>query len=163
MKVQSFALLSLIIIIMLSGILSPANAQDTPKAVLFAGSPGGGDTILIEHLQGLGLEVVVQDAEEVTLEEAEKYSMIYISESISSGDIGDRLNQITTPIMSSEHYLSDDMGIAGTETDVDYGQTERRFQQLTLVDNQHQLAAGLSGNVQVYKKKWKIQLYSTRR
>jgi len=156
MKVQTFALLSLIIIIMSIGILSPANAQDAPKAVLFVGSPGGGDAILIEHLQGLGLEVIVQDAEAVTPEDAEKYSMIYISESISSGDIGDRLNQTTTPMMSSEHYLSDDMGIAGDLTDEDYGQTERKYQQVTIVDAQHPLAAGFSGDVQVYKKNGKF-------
>jgi hypothetical protein len=58
--------------------------------------------------------------------------------------------------MSSEHYISDDMGIAGAETDVDYGQTPRIYQQLAVVDDGHPLAAGFSGNVEVYRKKGKF-------
>ena len=90
------------------------------------------------------------------IETAENYSMIYVSESISSGDIATKLNQTSTPVMCSEHYISDDMGIAGAVTDEDYGQTARKYQQLTIADDQHPLAAGLTGDATVYRKNGKF-------
>ena len=99
-----------------------APAQDIAAIVLAnAEFPNVSDQALIDHLeQDLGMEVIRidQDDDEFTKNEtldSEEPDVIFIQESVSSGNVNTQLNNRPEPIIVHEPYLYDDMGfVVGT-------------------------------------------------
>ena len=99
-----------------------APAQDIAAIVLAnAEFPNVSDQALIDHLeQDLGMEVIRidQNDDEFTKNETldnEEPDVIFIQESVGSGNVNTQLNGRPEPIIVHEPYLYDDMGfVAGT-------------------------------------------------
>ena len=109
-----FRAISLCILLLIVGMGWALSASAEPTySVLFVGTTSGGDAILIEHLQGQGLNVAVKDAKETQPADAELYSLIYVSESVSSDKVADKFKATSTPVIFAEHYVADDMEFAG--------------------------------------------------
>ena len=72
--------------------------------------------------------------------------LVYISESVGSGDIKDEITEIPTPIIVAEPYAWDEMGLiigGGTNQVPDSAN-------ITIIYPGHPMAAGYSGDVPVY-------------
>ncbi|MHC4436818.1 MAG: hypothetical protein ACYS3S_05620, partial [Planctomycetota bacterium] len=106
------------------------------------------DAIIKSFLEGLGHTVTYIDdnEDEATTEEAAAAAdLVYISETVSSGQIREEITEIETPMIITEAWAWDEMGL----TQGGGGGTEVASTDITIVDPGHYLAASLSGTVQV--------------
>jgi len=106
------------------------------------------DLVIGDFLTGLGHEVIYYDdneSEADTEVAAADADLVYISESVSSGQIRTEITEIETPMIIAEAWAWDEMGLThggGGGGDVDATDIE-------IVNAGHFLAAGLSGSVAV--------------
>jgi hypothetical protein len=113
--------------------------DDTTKA---------GDDALKGFLEGLGHTVTYFDddaTEDETEEAAAAADLVFISESVSSGKVRTEITEVATPMVITEAWAYDEMGLTigtGEGTNVTTPNIE-------IVAPGHQLAAGLSGTVPV--------------
>jgi hypothetical protein len=107
-----------------------------------------GDDALKAFIEGLGHTVTYFDDdenEEDTEIAAAAADLVFISESVSSGDIRTEITEIETPMVITEAWGFDEMGLTlGTGEGVNVETTE-----IEIVNPEHPLAAGLSGTVSV--------------
>ena len=100
------------------------------------------------YLEGLGHTVTYIDdnEDEATTEAAAAAAdLVYISESVSSGGIREEITEIETPMIITEAWAWDEMGL----TSGGGGGTEVASTDITIVKPDHFLAAGLNGTVPV--------------
>ncbi|HOX02491.1 MAG TPA: Ig-like domain-containing protein [Candidatus Paceibacterota bacterium] len=133
-----------------------------PLWILFvvnAATPNVPDTAVRDHLASLGNTVTTRAATSASGIPALRdhattndYDLIIVSESISSGNVGNAFRDLAKPVIANESFIFDDMALTGTVTTNDFGiftyiglQTN-----ITIIDAAHPLAAGLSGDVPVY-------------
>ena len=114
-----------------------------------------GDKIFLEFFQSLGLEVVIKDNKSIEFEDSETVDIIYVSESCDSKKVSDTFYYAEVPFISAEHYIADDMSFCGYIINTDYGQTDPKYTQVSIVDKEHFLAAGLTGLVNVFSENGK--------
>jgi DNA-binding protein YbaB len=107
------------------------------------------DELLRARLVSLGFDVEVRKAPSSTTADANGRTLILISESISSGDVGTKFTNSTVPLIACEPAILDDLKMTGTNASPgpDFG-TELHETQLQITGG-HPLAAGLSGLVTV--------------
>ena len=111
-------------------------------------NPGGGDADVIDRLKNkLGFQVVVQPAGQTTANDATGKAVVLISETVSSGQVADKFKNAAVPVISWEPWVYDDMQMTGKTSNTDYGKYDG--QSLTIMDESHEMSAGLSGDVQV--------------
>ncbi|MCI0584227.1 MAG: hypothetical protein L0227_15305, partial [Chloroflexi bacterium] len=102
-----------------------SDPDDCPgKAVIILAnpaSPPAGDRAMIDRLeQEFGMETVLVDdndpeASKIAVIEAELPTLIFVFESVSSGNVAAQLNDRPEPVIFHEPFLYDDMGfVAGT-------------------------------------------------
>jgi len=106
------------------------------------------DAIIKSFLEGLGHTVtyIDDDEDEATTEEAAAAAdLVYISESVSSGQIRDEITEVATPMIITEAWAWDEMGL----TEGGGGGTEVASTDITIVNPEHYLAASFIGTVQV--------------
>ncbi|MFC0210863.1 hypothetical protein ACFFK0_00110 [Paenibacillus chartarius] len=151
----------LAMLLMLAGLMAAlagcAASQETAvrgKKALFVGKEGGGDAIVVKHLKTLGYEVAVVADKELTAEAAEAYSLVFVSSTVNSGRVGNKLIASKTPVIYAESQNLGDIGFAGKATDEDNGDYSGRT--VTIRDAKHPMAAGLQGDIDVYKADGKI-------
>ncbi len=107
-----------------------------------------GDDALKAFLEALGQTVTYMDdgESEAAMEAAAAAAdVVFISESCGSGSIHSKINEIEVPIVAGEPWGWDEMGLThggGAGTDV-------TSTDITIVNPEHYLAAGLSGTVTV--------------
>ncbi len=106
------------------------------------------DALIGDFLESLGHTVTYFDAseDEAAMEAAAAAAdLVWISESVGSGDVANKITEIEVPIVVGEPYCWDEMGMtrAGGSTS-DVATTD-----ITIVSPGHFLAAGLSGTVPV--------------
>ncbi len=111
-----------------------------------AGFPN--DALIGDFLESLGHTVTYFDASEdeaATETAAAAADLVWISESVGSGDVANEITEIEVPMVVGEPYCWDEMGMtrAGGSTS-DVATTD-----ITIVSPGHFLAAGLSGTVPV--------------
>jgi N-acetylneuraminic acid mutarotase len=114
------------------------------QALFVVGSTvlNSGDAKIKTRLENMGFTVqVIQDTAATQTTTTGK-NLVVISSTVGSGNIGNRLTNVTVPILNWEPFLQDDLQMVGTSLGSVSGQT-----QLTIVAPSHPLAAGLSGNV----------------
>ena len=107
-----------------------------------------GDAALRIFLEGLGHTVTLLDddeSEEVTEEAAAAAEVVFISESVSSGAIRTEITEIETPMVITEAWGWDEMGL----TLGGGGGSEVATADIDILTPGHPLAAGLSGTVSV--------------
>ncbi|MHC4507624.1 MAG: CBM96 family carbohydrate-binding protein [Planctomycetota bacterium] len=110
-----------------------------------------GDDAIKAFFERLGHAVtyIDDDANEPSTEaKAAAADLVYISESVGSGDIRDEITEIATPIIVAEPYAWDEMGLT-TGTPQAVNQVPLSVN-ITVVGVGHPLAAGYSGDVPVF-------------
>jgi hypothetical protein len=110
------------------------------------------DAEVIARLEELGFAVTPVYSKDVTGAEAVDYDFIYMSESTRSDTLKAKFIATEKPILSCEMWIGDDMGFTGTEEGIDYGNLEYEYSAINIVKPDHPLAAGLSGEVEVYSR-----------
>jgi hypothetical protein len=108
------------------------------------------DTLTLVHLNNRGFTVTVLSDSVTFPSDTVGKAVVYISSSIDSKEVGDRLRDVSVPIVVSESYLFDNMGFTGPTLDIDYGVSANDQDSINILNSSHQLAAGLSGVTQVY-------------
>ena len=107
-----------------------------------------GDDMLKAFIEGLGHTVTYfdDDEDEATTEEAAAAAdVVFISESVSSGSIRTEITEIETPMVITECWGWDEMGLTlGDGAGLEVATTE-----IEIVEPGHPLAAGLTGTVSV--------------
>jgi hypothetical protein len=110
--------------------------------------PGGADDILKVFMEGLGHTVTMFDdgeSEADTEIAAAAADMVFISESVGSGEIRTEITEIETPMVITECWGWDEMGLTlGDGAGQDVVTTD-----IEIVAPEHHLAAGLSGTISV--------------
>lgn len=100
----------------------------------------------VDRLIAQGHTVIVRDQFEVGIGDAAGKDLIVISDSISSGNVGDTFTNVALPVVTWESGLYDDMQLTGTVVGVDYNYINAQTQ-LDIVDSSHPLAGGLTTGV----------------
>jgi hypothetical protein len=108
-----------------------------------------GDDMLKAFIEGLGHTVTYFDDEEdeaTTEIAAAEADLVFISESVSSSQIRTEITEIETPMVITESWGWDEMGLitGGGEDAPDVATTD-----IEIVTPEHPLAAGFSGTVSV--------------
>ncbi|MGD2093440.1 MAG: Ig-like domain-containing protein [Phycisphaerales bacterium] len=111
-------------------------------------NPCEGDKTTKKFFEKLGHKVVFFDDDEneaATQAAALKANLVYISESVSSDKINSEIKEIPTPMIIAEPYCFDEMGMSTVE-----GQNQScNSLNITIVNPNHPLAAGYSGDVAI--------------
>lgn len=133
---------------------APAAPAPLPMAppngfkVLFVGGGtpiSGKDTAAFERLRSFGYEVVYYaDHEPQPSPELPKFDIVFIAESVGSGNILAKYKTTEKPVIVAEAYLFDDMGFAGPTADADFG-FDVATTSLNFLLAKHPIAGGLDG------------------
>lgn len=103
------------------------------------------------HLDSLGYNVTFRDQSEA-LPKANAYDLIIISSTVGSQDFEGKYKDVTTPILSWENDILDDLRYTGRNKDVDFGEVTKEHY-IWIVNAPHPLAAGLPAGINsVYRK-----------
>ncbi|MBN2593725.1 MAG: hypothetical protein JXA81_09480 [Sedimentisphaerales bacterium] len=110
---------------------------------------GPGDEALRVFIEGLGHTVIMFDDDETEADTevaAAEADLVFISESVSSSKIREEITEIETPMVITESWGWDEMGLitGGGEDAPDVATTN-----IEIVEPGHPLAAGLSGTASV--------------
>jgi hypothetical protein len=105
------------------------------------------DLRLKQRLEKLGFAVTVKSDDGVKASDANGKSLVLISESVLSTNVGTKLRDVSVPVITNDVRLFDDMGLTGKTLDKDYGSVEQNTVSITAPG--HSLAAGLTGTVTV--------------
>ena len=125
-----------------------------PGELLFVVGPstlGAADSAAQARLTGLGFTVVVKTGVTVQAADAAGRSLVVVSSSVKSTDVGTRLRDVAVPVMLWEPALFDDMLMTGPRENRDFGTRECQIK-LDIVKPAHPIAsdAGLgAGQVPV--------------
>ncbi len=106
------------------------------------------DTLIKDFLESLGHTVTYfdDDEDEAAMEAAAAAAdLVYISESVGSSAVREKITEIETPIIVGEPYAWDEMGM----THGGGGTSDVATTDITIVSPGHPMAAGLSGTVTV--------------
>ena len=106
-----------------------------------------GDAAVFGHLLGAGYEVRLLDDGLATPADADGAAFVFIASSIHSYTLGNTFTDVAVPVWVAKPWLLDDMDMTGTAGGTDYGTVLSAT--VTIVDDGHPLAAGLSGEVTV--------------
>jgi hypothetical protein len=124
------------------------------KKALFVGRESGGDALTVKHLKTLGFEVAVTADKELTADEALKYALVFVSSTVNSGRVSNKLIASPVPVIYAESQNLGDVALSGKSTDEDNGDFTGKT--VAIKDANHPIAAGLKGNVDIYKQDGKI-------
>ncbi len=104
------------------------------------------DARLKAALEELGFTVTTKADTAVSASDAGSRSLIVISESTLSENVGNKFASVAVPVVVLEPSLFDDMNLAGSAWGTDYGDLPKQ-NRLRVSDRSSPLAAGLSGSV----------------
>ena len=122
MKKTVLSLTTVLLIVCTIIALSIPSMAAVPTYLFITGVENVIDEPLIARIKALGFDVAVKsDTEFNAAADSVGKVAIYISESVSSGNIVDSFNNIAVPIITSEAYIYDDMGLTLPTTDTDFG------------------------------------------
>jgi hypothetical protein len=127
-----------------------------PRAILVVGDT---DLIVsdqaIEERLAAQLPVDVVSEADVTPEQAAAAALVVITSTASERGLGDRLRDVPVPVMLLEPNLMGLMRFTARDDD-EHAATGRSETRLSIIDSDHELAAGYSGNVAVYRAPWRL-------
>ncbi len=134
-----YVLISLTLIFLISSVT--ASAQ---KLILVGKNDpiNDNDLILMERIQRMGLEVEYHSEPETHPVPLGGAACVFISESVTSGNIGPTYTDVDVPVVTSEGGLIDDlmMGVGENSGDVTA---------IEIVDPNHSITQGFSGQVEI--------------
>jgi len=149
-----FGFFTSLIVVLLCLVSSPALAQLDSLFCLFVGTgeEQGGEVAMMTYLEDMGFLIDYFSGDEVVGADAMNYDLVFVHESLMSSSVGDKFKEEATPLISTEFYISDDMGLSGMTQDTDFGQLgDGAATSIFIQEPDHPLAAGLEGEVQVYE------------
>lgn len=122
----------------------PISAAAPVYLFLTSGTDATIDETLIARIKSLGFDVEVKthDTFDAAADSAGKVA-VYISESVTSGNILDAFKDITVPVVFSEAYLIEDMGLCGPTDSVDFG-SNTNHSRATVIKPDHPIMKGVS-------------------
>ena len=130
-----------------------------------------------EFIESLGHEVEFFDTSGTIdidqIEAAEEFDLVYIAESLGSGTTHDGvetfIKEVETPQLWAEAYAWDEAAMTADEQFIDFGNTQRANPDedpsedtidgqthLIIKDPNHPMAAGFTGEVQVYEEEYSL-------
>jgi Subtilase family len=120
-----------------------------PHALLVvgAGVAPASDSLLANRLTGMGFLVTQMNADSCTAEVAEGVSLVVISESSPSSDVGDGFTESRVPVLTLEPALQDDLGMVAGEWQVTHGELAAGTR--LFVNRGNALSAGLADEMSV--------------
>jgi len=128
---------------------TPSEPYPSGQALLVVGSVAlsTSDLALHTRLSSLGFQIFVADDAASTTADATGKSLVVVSESSTSGDVGEKFVNVAIPVISLEPSLYDEFRMAPVPTawDAEIGDDEQ--QSHLVFTGMHPLAAGLSGSV----------------
>ena len=87
------------------------------------------------------------DDNDATEADANAASFVYVSSSVNSTVLGSTFASVAVPVWVAKPWSLDDMGMTAPVSGIDYGTTRASF--VSIVDDSHPLASGLTGDVTV--------------
>jgi hypothetical protein len=115
-----------------------------------AGKYKKGDNRVCARLLKAGYTVTALADDVVTPADAEGKDLVILSDSVDDARLGDAFRPVPVPILCSEPYQLDNLGMTFPAQGTDYGKVDAR-RDMKIKDPSHSLAAGLSGSVAVSK------------
>ncbi len=109
------------------------------------------DQTIKKHLEGRGFNVIVKQDKLVKTEDANGKALVFLSESARSREVNSKFSDVAVPVICSEPWLFNELGMTGQTKKVDFGRKSRQ-KDLTIVNPDHPLAASLSDNIKVSSK-----------
>jgi subtilisin family serine protease len=113
--------------------------------VLFvrAATPTAGDNVLRDRLIAVGFDVTEKADTQLVTADATGKDLVVVSETVTSGNIGTKLTNVTVPVLSLEPSILDDLLMTGLSLGNDFG-TVANQTQVNIIDPSLPLAAGLA-------------------
>lgn len=154
-KKSSFMIAVVILLFMAAcSFSSPAQTKPVSQKALFVGRESGGDALVIKHLKTMGYQVEVIADKELTAEKAVGHTFVFVSSTVNSGKVSNKLKASPIPVMYAESQNIGDLDLSGRETDTDNGDFAGKSVEIQAPE--HPIAAGLKGQVDIYKENGKI-------
>jgi hypothetical protein len=132
-----------------AGGYSEANAK---KIMLIRKKEGSGDPFIISHLKKLGYQVMDIVDSDFTVDKANGYGVIYVSESVNSSKIDPKLKTSTVPVVYAKAQSASDAGLVGIQK---FG-LDDAVKTIQIIDSKHPIAAGLKDTVALYKEDGRV-------
>ncbi len=108
-----------------------------------------GDTAILDRMESLGYEVVTASHTDVDSTWADGMNLVYVSSTVSSGNITNKFKNVEVPVIMIEPYAQDDMGMTlDTDATRHFQPTQRP---MVIRAEGHFLAAGLTGIVEPFE------------
>lgn len=107
------------------------------------------DLAIFERLEMLGCHVAVIDDDQISNIDLQQQNLLFISATCVPTRVKSAFQAVELPIIVSEYQLFDDMNMSGNRLNSDYGRIEGSA--LSIVDNSHPAAGGLTGEIVVYR------------
>ena len=142
-------------IVYVSAVVAMVMALSAPTAdaevILFIGggdsATSGADGAVYSHLVDAGYSVVYKKAGSATSADADGKDAVVISSTVSSGDVRKKYHNAAVGVLNWEEAL---MKTSEGDFQMASSTSKPSATQLTIVDDAHPLAAGLTGTVTVY-------------
>jgi hypothetical protein len=109
---------------------------------------GDHDQPFYDVLIGLGAEITVVQGDLSTAADADGMCLVVVSASVAGSDVAGKFRDVTVPFVTWEYAIYDDMQMTGVAQGTDFGPADPE-EDVTIVDQAHPMAAGLSGTVAV--------------
>ncbi|MGD2186949.1 MAG: hypothetical protein PVI71_12510 [Desulfobacterales bacterium] len=109
------------------------------------------DSAILNNLESRGSVTVIQDREAQYTDALDK-DMVVISESVYSRKLNTTFRNLPIPVIVSEPWLFNDMGMTGSNNAIDFGRAPKQSS-LIINDLNHDLTAGLAGKVSISRRK----------
>jgi RHS repeat-associated protein len=106
-------------------------AAVAPTALLVVGKPAGltsRDSWMKSRLIADGFTVTVVDDDGITAAAAAGKSLVVITDSVSTAAVGSTFASVAVPVLASEVFLYDDLGMTGTVSGTDFGSAANQTQ-----------------------------------
>jgi hypothetical protein len=147
LNMRSTANSLLLAILLLS--VSVVQAKTNSDVLLVVGDSElkASEALIRASIEKFGYSVEVITDESVQTSDGYNKRLIVISSSVQSGLINTKFTHSTSPIVTWESHLYDDLKMTGSSSGVDYGTS--LGDEIAILDPNHEVAAGLSGIVSV--------------
>jgi len=130
-----------------------ANLPTQPSAIVVVGNPGSlttRDSWFRDRLQDAGWSVSMVDDTGITASAADGKQLVVITDSVGAATVGNTFKTTAVPVVVTEAFILDDMGMTGTTSGTDFGSTgiDQTQIAITTAGETHPLGAGFpAGNL----------------
>jgi hypothetical protein len=138
----------LAVLLILCAVVWSKDGQDVAVLLVTNEMWDEGDVAVQDKLLSLGFDVQTGLDADVDSSWADGMNFVYISSTVSSGNVSNKFKNVPIPVMIMEPYALDNMGMTlDTDTTRYFQSTQRN---MVILQEGHFLAAGLTGEVTVF-------------